>query len=116
MQEILDKLNANVPKELSMNVDYWYSITESIRNGCINIPNSFLNYLSSRFDISIEDLKSKEAISLLERMSMYLYKNQGIINNLQLELTTTYVATNKKAIKKNREKLVRETPLAEFNI
>ncbi len=118
MTTLKTELNIFVPKELATNLDFWYTITESIKSNSGYIPSSFLKYLSEKYGYAYEVLNNLEYRQFVLNIAMNIYN--GTHKSLPVEPQQSYFSPNsnpriyKKVTSKERKRLLHETPIAEF--
>src|SRR5574343_1321392 len=82
-----ESLNVIIPRELANNLDYWFQIRSSINDGYPMIPSAFYNFLSSKYDISLETIKGSEKTIL--NLVTHLHKNPDVIGSYLMNKNDT---------------------------
>ena len=123
MTTIQTELSVIVPKELSMNLDYWNQIRENINligaygsgNGICYIPSAFYIYLSKKYGYNLELLKSEQIY--ISNICFNLSKNLDKFKNISVSNNDIYNYGSFKPISKvkSRDDLINEIPIAEFD-
>jgi hypothetical protein len=127
-QSLQSELANIVPRELALNVDFWQRIVENINMGMTMVPLSFINHLAHKYGYSVEYLRDPEVLSYIWNLSLHLNKNPDSFRTLA-KTTVSYNLTygysesctyknaykTEKPVIKDRNKLTKEIPLADFN-
>ncbi len=122
MNEIIkSELRSILPSELYMNVDYWMKIVENINSGINMIPLSFINHISFKYGYNVDVLKDKEIYQFIWETCCILNRRPELLKYTSPSSTITYGYSKKKTVVesepkiKDRDKLCKEIPTAEFN-
>lgn len=118
MQVIKSELSILVPKELSVNLDFWYQIRDNISNGYFYVPQSFTYYLANKYGYPIDLLNRQEIKDWILGLSIKLIENQSLMDSYRnmKPPKDTYVELKdyKEEIVNSRKRLANNTPIAEF--
>lgn len=125
-QNLQSELANIVPRELALNVDFWQRIVENINMGMMMVPLSFINHLAHKYGYSVDYLRDPEVLSYIWNLSIHLHRNPEYFKtlsnpnkNLTYGYSESYVVTKpykpEKPLVKDRKKLTKEIPLADFN-
>lgn len=127
LESIKTELSILVPKELAVNLDFWYNIRD---NGYIYIPTSFINYMSHKYGYAMDILNSldikQHMLSIFKELAndsfkLESYRQPAELNQTYMVPSIMYNATDMvtkkvtREIIKDRKRLLQDTPLAEFN-
>lgn len=115
-----------IPRELALNVDFWQRIVENINMGMMMVPLSFINHLAHKYGYSVDYLRNTEVLSYIWNLSIHLHRNPEYFktlsksnNNLTYGYSEIRLCNNitkpEKPLVKDRKKLTKEIPLADFN-
>ncbi len=121
LETIKTELSILVPRELAMNLDFWYNIKDNVY---LYIPMSFLNYMSHKYGYDLNILNSldirQHILSIVKELANDDFKLESY--RQPVEINQTYmvpsVVVTKKVTRsaiKDRKRLLQDTPLAEFN-
>ena len=121
------ELNLLIPKELGMNLDYWFQIRDSIALGIPYIPATFIQYMATKYGYNINILREKSCIEHIINICKGVYGNPSLLNLAKSidetncnTITEHYNAAHtifkyKPKPKKTRIELAKETPVADFD-
>lgn len=125
LETIKAELSILVPKELAVNLDFWYNIKD---NGYLYIPMSFINYMSHKYGYAMDVLNSldirQHMLVIIKELASDNFKLESYrqppaeLNQTYMVPSIMYNATNmvaKKTKNKDRKRLLQDTPLADFN-
>ena len=118
MEVIKTELSILVPKELSINLDFWYQIRDNISSGYLYIPYSFTYYLGKKYGYPMEIIDSQEIREWILFLSIKLFENQSIMNKYRNISPPKDIYVDLKDYKdevvNSRLLLANSTPVAEF--
>jgi hypothetical protein len=122
LETIKTELSILVPKELAVNLDFWYNVKD---NGYLYIPMSFINYMAHKYGYALDVLNSldirQHMLSIVKELAndnfkLESYRQPVDLNQTYMVPSTMYTSTDtKKARNKDRKRLLQDTPLADFD-